>query len=217
MIARMDVSDLRQDYQSGALDREHMAENPFRQFDVWFKMALNSKDLREPNAMTLATAGADGKVTARTVLLKAWDEKGFVFYTNYNSHKAHQIAENSNVALLFPWLTMERQVEICGRAEKVSLAESFAYFASRPFSSRLGAWVSHQSSVITSRSLLEMKFDEMKRKFANGEVPLPDFWGGYRVVPESIEFWQGRTSRLHDRFLYTRQPGGSWNLERLSP
>ncbi len=212
----MDVSDLRQDYQSGELERENMAADPFHQFDVWFKAALNSKELREPNAMTLATAGADGKVTARTVLLKAWDEKALSLHELQQPQGSPDRREQQRGSPL----SLAHHGASGGNlrpAEKVSLAESFAYFASRPFSSRLGAWVSHQSSVITSRSLLEMKFDEMKRKFANGEVPLPDFWGGYRVVPENVEFWQGRTSRLHDRFLYTRQPEGGWKLERLSP
>ncbi len=213
----MNIGDMREDYREGELNREDMAGDPFRQFDIWFQEALAKPEIPEANAMTVATAGADGRVTARTVLLKAWDEKGFVFFTNYHSVKAQQIAENNQVALLFPWLPLERQVAISGRAEKVGLTESLAYFASRPFSSRIGAWVSHQSSIITSRNLLEMKFEEMRRKFANGEVPIPDFWGGYRVKPETVEFWQGRTSRLHDRFLYTRLADNSWSLDRLSP
>lgn len=213
----MNISDMREDYRDGELNREDMAGDPFRQFDVWFKEALAKSEISEANAMTVATAGADGRVTARTVLLKAWDEKGFVFFTNYHSAKAQQIAENNQVALLFAWLPLERQVSISGRAEKIGMAESLAYFASRPFSSRIGAWVSQQSSIITSRKLLEMKFEEMRKKFANGEVPIPDFWGGYRVKPETIEFWQGRTSRLHDRFLYTRTEENTWSLDRLSP
>jgi len=213
----MKISDMREDYRDGELNREDMAGDPFRQFDVWFKEALAKPEISEANAMTIATAGADGRVTARTVLLKAWDEKGFVFFTNYHSVKAQQIAENNQVALLFPWLPLERQVSISGRAEKIGMVESLAYFASRPFSSRIGAWVSQQSSIITSRKLLEMKFEEMRQKFAHGEVPIPDFWGGYRVRPETVEFWQGRTSRLHDRFLYTRTPDNGWSLDRLSP
>jgi pyridoxamine 5'-phosphate oxidase len=213
----MNVGDMREDYRKGELEREDMAADPFRQFDVWFKEALATPSIEEANAMTLATADASGRVTARTVLLKAWDEKGFVFFTNFGSTKAQQIAENNQVALLFPWLPLQRQVSISGRAEKISLAESFAYFASRPFSSRIGAWVSQQSSIITSRKLLEMKFEELRRKFSEGEVPLPDFWGGFRVRPETVEYWQGRTSRLHDRFLYTRTDGDEWTMDRLAP
>lgn len=213
----MNVGDMREDYRKGELEREDMAADPFRQFDVWFKEALATPSIEEANAMTLATADASGRVTARTVLLKAWDEKGFVFFTNFGSTKAQQIAENNQVALLFPWLPLQRQVSISGRAEKISLTESFAYFASRPFSSKIGAWVSQQSSIITSRKLLEMKFEELRRKFSEGEVPLPDFWGGFRVRPETVEYWQGRTSRLHDRFLYTRTDGGQWTMDRLAP
>lgn len=213
----MNVGDMREDYRDGSLEREHMADDPFRQFEKWFQEALAKPEIEEANAMTLATAGTDGRVTARTVLLKAWDENGFIFYTNYDSAKAQQIAENNQVALLFPWLPLQRQVSISGRAERVSTAESLAYFISRPFSSRIGAWVSRQSSVVSSRQLLEQKFEEMHRKFSNGEVPLPSFWGGYRVRPETIEFWQGRTSRLHDRFLYRKGEDQSWSLDRLSP
>lgn len=213
----MDVSDLRKNYRRAALHREDLAADPIVQFRAWFQEAIDCPQVIEPNAMTLATAGADGDVAARTVLLKAFDERGFVFFTNYSSAKARQIAENPRAALLFPWLALERQVTVRGPVEKISLAESLAYFASRPFASRIGAWVSHQSKVITSRRLLEMKFDEMRRKFASGEVPLPDFWGGFRVAPERIEFWQGGADRLHDRFLYTHRPEGGWTIERLSP
>lgn len=212
----MDPADLRQSYEAGELRREDLQADPVAQFRVWFDEALTCKKICEPNAMTLATADASGRVTARTVLLKAYDDKGFVFFTNYSSEKARQIGENPQVALLFPWLPLERQVSVSGRAARISAAESLAYFVSRPFSSRVGAWVSHQSSVVSSRKLLEMKFEEMRRKFANGEVPLPDFWGGYRVAPETVEFWQGRTSRLHDRFRYSRA-GAGWRIDRLSP
>ncbi len=211
-----DLGGLRRNYRPAGLTRESLAADPIAQFRGWFDEALACPAICEPNAMTLATAGADGWVTARTVLLKAFDERGFVFFTNYASTKARQMAENARAALLFPWLALERQVAIAGAVEKVSTAESLAYFASRPFASRVGAWVSRQSSVITSRKLLEMKFEEIRRKFAAGEVPLPDFWGGYRVVPETIEFWQGAADRLHDRFLYSREKDG-WRIERLAP
>ncbi len=209
------VGALRRDYTTRGLKVEDLAEDPIEQFRRWFNQAEEAK-LLEPNAMTLATASANGKVTARTVLLKAYDERGFVFYTNYGSRKAQAMAENAQVSLLFTWLPLERQVAINGRAEKISAAESLRYFASRPFGSRIGAWVSHQSEVISSRSILEAKFEELKRKWADGEVPLPDFWGGYRVVPEEIEFWQGASSRLHDRFFFQRQ-GEGWSIQRLSP
>lgn len=166
----------------------------------------------------MVVATSDGmRPSTRTVLLKAYDERGLVFFTNYESRKARDIALNNHVSLLFPWYALERQVGILGTAERISPAEALAYFASRPHGSRLGAWVSQQSSVITSRRLLEMKWDEMKRKFARGEVPLPSFWGGFRVVPSEFEFWQGRENRLHDRFRYTKQKDHSWQIERLAP
>jgi pyridoxamine 5'-phosphate oxidase len=210
------IADLRREYNSRGLRKEDLLPNPLDQFRKWFKEA-QAAELLEPNAMSLATADAKGKVSARTVLLKAFDERGLVFFTNYESAKARQLAGNPHAALLFPWLALERQVTISGSAEKISTAESLAYFASRPFGSRLGAWISQQSKVIPSRKLLEMKFEEMRRKFANGEVPLPNFWGGYRIVPETIEFWQGAASRLHDRFQYSRNAQGEWEIERLSP
>jgi pyridoxamine 5'-phosphate oxidase len=210
----MDLFELRREYAEGSLSEGDLTAEPFALFRKWLDEAV--KRLPEPNAMVVSTCGADGQPSSRTVLLKNYDEKGFVFYTNYESAKAHQIAENPKVSVLFPWFLMERQVVARGVAEKVSTAESLRYFLSRPFASRLGAWSSPQSSVITSRSLLDAKLEEMKRKFANGEVPLPSFWGGYRVIPAEIEFWQGRKSRLHDRFLYKKQ-GEVWKHERLAP
>ncbi len=211
----MDVADLRRDYTQGGLDRDSLKPDPVEQFRFWFDQACNAGVL-EPNAMVVATVSAEGRPSQRTVLLKAYDARGFVFYTNTESAKAHEIAANPNVSLCFPWLALERQVIVRGVAEKVTAAETLAYFVSRPFGNRLGAWVSQQSSVISSRKILEMKLDEMKRKFANGEVPVPSFWGGYRVRPETVEFWQGRPNRLHDRFLYTRT-ADAWQIDRLAP
>ncbi len=206
----------RTEYDRGELSRDDLKPDPFAQFAEWFDVACHS-DVPEPNAMSLATVGADQRPLVRTVLLKSYDQNGFVFFTNLESRKARQIAENPNVSLLFTWHELQRQVIICGTAERVSTAEAVAYFVTRPRGSRIGAWVSSQSSVITSRKLLEMKFEEIKRKFAGGEIPLPSFWGGFRVIPRDIEFWQGRPSRLHDRFLYTRVEGNSWRIDRLAP
>ncbi len=209
-----DLAALRREYARSGLRRADLAPEPFAQFRRWFTEAA-AAGLVEPNAMVLATT--DGtRPSSRTVLLKAYDERGFVFFTNYESRKARDIAADPAVSLLFPWYALERQVGVLGRAERIGTAESLAYFSSRPHGSRLGAWVSRQSTVIGGRKILEMKWDEMKRKFARGEVPLPSFWGGFRVVPAEIEFWQGRTNRLHDRFRYTRADG-TWNIERLAP
>ncbi|MDR1818311.1 MAG: pyridoxamine 5'-phosphate oxidase [Puniceicoccales bacterium] len=214
----MDIADLRQEYSRAGLERADLAPSPLAQFELWFRQA-NEAGLLEPNAMSIATAGTGGAPTCRTVLLKYFDERGFVFFTNYTSRKAADIAANPRAALLFPWLALERQVAITGSVEKISAAESLRYFLRRPHGSQLGAWVSHQSSVISSRQLLLKKMDEMRRKFLEGHVPLPDFWGGFRVVPQTVEFWQGRPNRLHDRFLYTRDDAaaGGWRIERLAP
>ena len=213
--ATMDIKGLRKEYVNPVLTRDMLAPDPFDQFERWFKEACDA-ELAEPNAMTLATVDADGQPSLRTVLLKMFDRNGFVFFTNYHSRKAREIGENPRVALLFPWIRLARQVVITGAAEKISLAESARYFASRPRESQLGAWISRQSSVLSSRQWLMMELEQMKTKFLKGEIPLPDFWGGYRVRPTSVEFWQGQTSRLHDRFLYTRNEEG-WIIERLAP
>jgi pyridoxamine 5'-phosphate oxidase len=197
------------------LSERDLDADPIRQFQQWYEAAIGT-GIPEPNAMSLATVGADGQPSLRSVLLKLYDERGFVFFTNYESRKATEMAGNPRVACLFPWVALARQVNIVGQVEKISMSESLRYFATRPRGSQIGAWASHQSQVITTRSLLEMKVDEMRRRFADGEIPLPDFWGGYRVVPQGIEFWQGRASRLHDRFLYSRQ-GDGWALVRLAP
>lgn len=212
----MDLSKLRKEYTSMGLHRENLNEDALKQFEKWFNEALEAK-LPEPNAMSLATVGEDMMPSIRTVLLKIFDEKGFVFFSNYKSLKARQIEENPKAALHFAWLGLERQVKIEGDVEKISKGDSLKYFLSRPRGSQIGAWVSHQSEVITSRSLLEAKFNEIKTRFLKGEIPFPDFWGGYLVKPVRIEFWQGGEHRLHDRFLYTLQEDGSWNIERLAP
>ena len=196
------------------LTRLSLDDDPFKQFDRWYGHATK-QGITEPGAMSLATSDASG-VSLRTVLLKYFDHNGFVFFTNYHSRKAKQIASNPQVALLFAWISLERQVKISGRAEKISTLASAKYFSSRPKDSQLGAWASHQSSHLLSRTLLISQFEAMKKKFKEGEVPLPDFWGGYRVVPQTIEFWQAGKNRLHDRFEYTRE-GDSWEINRLAP
>lgn len=210
-----EIADLRREYTMASLDIDSVDKDPFNQFRKWFEEARNS-ELLEPNAMVISTVDAQGQPYQRTVLMKALDDRGIVFYTNYKSRKAQQLAENSNISALFPWYGLERQVAICGKAERISTKESLAYFSSRPYGSQLGAWVSDQSSVISSRSILETKWNEMKQKFKEGKVPLPDFWGGYRIIPESFEFWQGRKSRLHDRLIYKAENNG-WQIDRLAP
>jgi pyridoxamine 5'-phosphate oxidase len=211
----MDLADFRKEYSDRGLSREELDANPVAQFSEWFSQATELK-LHEPNAMTLATVDETGMPYQRTVLLKYFDGDGLVFFTNYSSRKAKQIAHNPRVSLLFPWITLERQVIIQGVAEKISTAESLKYFTSRPRESQIGAWVSNQSEVITSRKFLMQKLAEIGEKFGKGEIPLPSFWGGYRVRPEMIEFWQGGPARLHDRFLYRRDEA-AWKIERLSP
>ncbi|KAA6186917.1 pyridoxamine 5'-phosphate oxidase [Thiohalocapsa marina] len=210
-----DPAEFRARAMAEGLNRADLDPDPVEQFRRWYTQTIETR-LPEPNAMSLATVDADGQPTLRTVLLKFYDTQGFVFFTNYHSRKARQIDANNRVALLFPWVALARQVKITGRAARISTLESLKYFATRPRGSQIGAWSSPQSEVITSRTMLEQKVDQMKRKFAQGEVPLPDFWGGYRVVPDTIEFWQGRDSRLHDRFRYSKGAGG-WSVERLAP
>ena len=211
-----DLADLRREYSMKPLCRAELDPDPFRQFDIWFRQALDVEAM-DANAMSIATVSGDGQPSLRTVLLKYYDATGFVFYTNLDSRKAGEIDQNPQVALLFYWHELHRQIKILGRAEKVTAAENVRYFMRRPSDSQLGAWVSKQSSIISSRAILENKFAEMKLKFAGGKIPLPSFWGGYRVAPTSIEFWQGRESRLHDRFIYTGTDAGDWNIDRLAP
>ena len=212
----MHLEDMRRNYAARSLDLADLNPDPFAQFDHWMREAIETEVL-EPNAMALATADASGRPNLRTVLLKAFDERGLVFYTNYESAKARDIAANDRVALMFTWLPLERQVVITGTAAKISTTESLKYFLSRPRDSQIGAWASHQSKVITTRSLLETKFAEMKSKFQRGEIPLPDHWGGFRVTPGTFEFWQGRPNRLHDRFRYQATADAGWKIERLMP
>ncbi len=213
----MDIGHFRQEYSLEGLSRKQLNSDPFKQFELWFQQAC-AANLPEPNAMSLATVSATGEPSQRIVLLKYFDRQGFVFFTNYESKKARQIEANTQVSLLFFWIALERQVQIAGNATKISTAESLKYFTTRPRGSQIGAWCSQQSTVISSRQMLEMKFDEIKRKFHNKEIPLPSAWGGYRIVPHSFEFWQGRPNRLHDRFLYSRLNAESaWEIQRLAP
>jgi pyridoxamine 5'-phosphate oxidase len=212
----VDVSALRRSATGAALDRDDLDDDPFVQFADWFRYACETVPT-DPNAVSIATVDSQGRPSSRTVLLKYFDEKGFVFFSNFESKKALDIDGNPNVALLFFWSDAARQVRITGTAEKIPSKETLRYFMTRPRGSQIGAWVSAQSSVISSRSLLEAEFQKLKEKFRNKEVPLPSFWGGYRVVPREIEFWQGRHNRLHDRFRYTLQDDGSWEIGRLAP
>ena len=212
----IDITQMRKDYMDKGLNRRDLNDDPFLQFELWFNQALEA-ELREPNAMVLATTGNNMMPSVRTVLLKIFDKKGFVFFSNYKSKKAKDIEENPKASVLFPWLDLDRQVKIEGSIEKISSTESLKYFLSRPKGSQLGAWVSHQSEIVSSRSLLEAKFNEIKNKFVKGEIPFPDFWGGYIIKPQTIEFWQAGTNRLHDRFVYNLQEDGTWKIERLAP
>ncbi|MGD9555137.1 MAG: pyridoxamine 5'-phosphate oxidase [Arcobacteraceae bacterium] len=212
----MNLASMRQEYMTKGLRKKELDPNPIKQFELWFNQAIQA-ELLEPNAMNLATVGLDLMPSIRTVLLKMYDEKGFVFFSNYKSKKAHDLEKNPNCAALFAWLDLERQVKIEGVCEKISTQESLKYFLSRPKGSQLGAYISHQSQVISSRSLLEAKFNEIKNKFLKGEVPFPSFWGGYILKPQVIEFWQGGKNRLHDRFEYRLLENNQWEINRLEP
>ena len=215
MINNNDISKIRRSYSLKELNENNVLSDPIKQFSLWMDEAISS-NLIDPNAMILSTANKNGIPSARTVLLKGFDEKGFVFFTNYESAKAKDLAENSFASLLFLWLELERQVRITGKAERVSREESEKYFISRPRDSQLGAWASKQSTVIPNRKILESKFEGMREKFEGKEVPPPSFWGGYKVIPQRVEFWQGRENRLHDRICYSITEG-EWKIERLSP
>jgi pyridoxamine 5'-phosphate oxidase len=209
------LADLRKDYALAGLNEKDLARDWFRQFEKWFQEAEAAK-LTEPNAMTLSTATRDGKPSARTVLLKGVDGRGFVFFSNYESRKGRELDANPHASLVFPWLALERQVIAEGPVTKVAREESEAYFHSRPRASQLGAWVSQQSAIIAGRKVLEEAMKALEAKYAGQEVPLPPHWGGWRLAPETVEFWQGRRSRLHDRLRYRRVKDG-WTIERLAP
>jgi pyridoxamine 5'-phosphate oxidase len=211
----MSLKDNRREYDYGSLNRASLIDNPYKQFDLWMNQALEAK-IQDPTAMSVATVDSHSQPSQRMVLLKQFDHRGFVFYTNLESRKAMDIKQNSRVSLHFPWLQLDRQVIVGGRAEPLPRAEVLKYFLSRPVESQLGAWASKQSAVISSRQVLEQQFSDIKEKFSTGEIPLPDFWGGYRVVPDEIEFWQGGENRLHDRFSFERDKDG-WSINRLSP
>jgi len=211
-----DLAQLRRDYRQATLDEAHAASDPWSQFRTWFAEA-ESAGLLEPNAMTLATADANGRPSARVVLLKGLSEEGFVFFTDYRSRKGEELDANPQAALAFYWAELERQVRAVGAVERLSRADSEAYFRSRPRGSQLGAWASHQSALLEDRALLLGRVEELQARYGDGEVPLPPHWGGYRLIPDEVEFWQGRPNRLHDRIVYTRSPESGWRRARLSP
>ncbi len=213
----MNLADERKNYLRGQLRRADLQRDPVQQFHRWMQEAHEAKVV-EPTAMSLATVGSDGRPRVRTVLLKGLDARGFVFYSNFGSRKGRQLGENPLASLLFPWLALERQVLVTGSVVRIDDRETRTYFNSRPRESRLAAWASQQSDAVTSRAALDADLDAVRLRFGtHGEVPVPPFWGGYRVQPDTVEFWQGRANRMHDRFEYTRQPDGSWAIERLSP
>ena len=207
---------LRKNFMAQGLRQSELAADPYQQFENWYQQTMES-DLPEPTAMSLATVDANGQPWQRMVLLKMFDEDGFVFFTNFSSRKAEQINNNAKVSLLFPWYPMGRQVKVTGQAEKIPTAESLKYFSSRPRGSQIGAWASRQSNVINSRALLDTMVEQVKNKFAKGEIPLPDFWGGYRIEADTLEFWQARDNRLRDCFFYQQDDSGQWNISRLEP
>ncbi len=213
----MDIADIRRQYGTNQLTLEQLAEHPMDQFKIWLDQAIESKLFTDPTAMNVATVDESGMPSQRIVLLKQYDQEGFMFYTNLESNKAQQIKHNNQVCLHFSWLGLERQVIIKGIAEQLPLSQVTQYFLSRPKDSQLAAWASHQSKPIAARKVLEMAFSQMKDKFSKGKIPLPDFWGGFRIKPVSIEFWQGRDNRLHDRFLYVVSENGQFDIERLQP
>lgn len=212
----MEIEEFRREYLLGGLNREDLSDDPIEQFEAWLAQSV-AGGITDPTAMVLATVEAGGRPWQRMVLLKDFGHQGFVFYTNLESRKARAMAENPAVCLHFPWNVLERQVIIAGTVERLSLKEVGRYFLTRPRESQLAAWASAQSRPISARLVLEEKMQELRNKFGRGEVPLPSFWGGYRVVPSEIEFWQGGANRLHDRFLYTRLDKLDWSIERLSP
>jgi pyridoxamine 5'-phosphate oxidase len=212
----LNLDDFRREYMQGGLEREDLLDNPLEQFDRWMQQTIKA-GVSDPNAMTIATVDATGQPSQRIVLLKHLDENGFVFYTNLNSRKAQELKQNPKISLHFPWHVVERQVKVCGVVEQLSKADVLKYFVSRPRDSQLGAWASQQSRPISSRALLMQQFEAMKNKFAKGEIPVPDFWGGFRVKPHQIEFWQGGAARLHDSFQYNLQADGRWDIQRLEP
>ncbi len=215
-ITKETIQNLRQDYKSASLSKKDVNPDPFKQFDKWFNEALNA-DLMEPNAMTLATVSSAGKPSARIVLLKGFSEDGFIFYSNYLSKKGQEIASNNNVAIVFYWDVLERQVRIEGKISQLSEEESLKYFKTRPVKSQLGAVVSQQSSVIANREVLEDEMKNLEQKYNDHDVPKPKHWGGYIIEPVYFEFWQGRRSRLHDRIIYQKSASKSWEINRLAP
>jgi pyridoxamine 5'-phosphate oxidase len=213
-----DPAVMREQYRADGLDESELAGDPMEQFARWFRQAAREGAVFEPNAMVVSTADAEGRPSSRTVLMKAYDARGFVFYTNYGSRKARDLAENPYVSLLFPWHGIARQVIVTGTARRTGRDETAAYFRTRPHGSQLGAWASAQSSVISSRAELDAAYEELHARYPEGEqVPVPPDWGGFRVTPQAVEFWQGRGNRLHDRLRYAAEADGSWRVERLSP